>query len=109
MHERFPIGRTILLGSAFMGMGMILPIFNHFVPVFLREMGLSATLITFVLTWDNYINMFMQPIVGQLSDNTRTALGRRGKTAGDPPVFIDTADALVDFGPGGAGQGSGLV
>jgi len=40
-------------------------------------MGLSATLITFVLTWDNYLNMLMQPIVGQLSDNTRTALGRR--------------------------------
>lgn len=61
----------------FMGMGMTLPIFNHFVPIFLREIGLSATLITFVLTWDNYINMFMQPVVGQLSDNTRTRLGRR--------------------------------
>lgn len=81
MHEappaRFPVARTLLLGAMFMGMGMTLPIFNHFVPVFLREIGLSATLITFVLTWDNYINMFMQPIVGQLSDRTRTRLGRR--------------------------------
>ena len=44
--ERFPVGRTLLLGAMFMGMGMTLPIFNHFVPVFLREMALSATLIT---------------------------------------------------------------
>ncbi|MCS6924214.1 MAG: MFS transporter, partial [Fimbriimonadales bacterium] len=81
MHDtasgRFPVGRTLLLGAMFMGMGMTLPIFNHFVPIFLREIGLSATLITFVLTWDNYINMFMQPVVGQLSDNTRTRFGRR--------------------------------
>lgn len=81
MHDtasgRFPVGRTLLLGAMFMGMGMTLPIFNHFVPIFLREIGLSATLITFVITWDNYINMFMQPLVGQLSDNTRTRFGRR--------------------------------
>ncbi|MCX7686878.1 MAG: MFS transporter [Fimbriimonadales bacterium] len=70
--------RTIHKRAAILtGLYPILPIFNHFVPIFLREMGLSATLITFVLTWDNYLNMLMQPIVGQLSDNTRTALGRR--------------------------------
>lgn len=74
---RFPVGRTVLLGAMFTGMGMTLPIFNHFVPIFLRELGLSATLTAFVLTWDNYINMFMQPLVGQLSDNTRTRIGRR--------------------------------
>jgi len=30
--EWFPVGRTLLLGAMFMGMGMTLPIFNHFVP-----------------------------------------------------------------------------
>ncbi|MCS6919702.1 MAG: MFS transporter [Fimbriimonadales bacterium] len=96
MHEappaRFPVARTLLLGAMFMGMGMTLPIFNHFVPVFLREIGLSATLITFILTWDNYINMFMQPIVGQLSDNTRTRLGRR-----KPWVLVGAPIALTAF------------
>lgn len=89
---RFPFARTILLGAMFMGMGMTLPIFNHFVPIFLREIGLSATLITFVLTWDNYINMFMQPIVGQLSDNTRTRIGRR-----KPWVLVGAPIALTGF------------
>ncbi|GIV11297.1 MAG: hypothetical protein KatS3mg020_0788 [Fimbriimonadales bacterium] len=89
---RFPVARTVLLGAMFMGMGMTLPIFNHFVPIFLREIGLSATLITFVLTWDNYINMFMQPIVGQLSDNTRTRLGRR-----KPWVMTGAPIAMLAF------------
>jgi maltose/moltooligosaccharide transporter len=90
--ERFPVGRTLLLGAMFMGMGMTLPIFNHFVPVFLREMALSATLITFILTWDNYLNMFMQPIVGQLSDRTRTRIGRR-----KPWVLVGAPIALTAF------------
>ncbi|MCS7066089.1 MAG: MFS transporter, partial [Fimbriimonadales bacterium] len=42
-----------------------------------KEMQLSTVLITFVLTWDNYINMFLQPVVGTLSDRTRTRIGRR--------------------------------
>jgi maltose/moltooligosaccharide transporter len=90
--ERFPVGRTLLLGAMFMGMGMTLPIFNHFVPIFLREMALSATLITFILTWDNYLNMFMQPIVGQLSDRTRTRIGRR-----KPWVLVGAPIALTAF------------
>lgn len=77
MNNKFPIGRTLLLGSAFMGMGMVLPIFNHFVPILLHQKQLSTTLIAFVLTWDNYVNMLLQPVIGQLSDRTRTAIGRR--------------------------------
>ncbi|MCS7208458.1 MAG: MFS transporter [Fimbriimonadales bacterium] len=96
MHQsplkQFPVARTLLLGAMFMGMGMTLPIFNHFVPIYLREMGLSATLVTFVLTWDNYINMFMQPVVGQLSDSTRTRLGRR-----KPWVMAGAPIALTAF------------
>ncbi len=56
---------------------MTQPIFNHFVPIFLKQMGFATTIITFVLTWDNIINMFVQPIVGQASDRTRTRIGRR--------------------------------
>ena len=101
--ERFPVGRTVLLGAMFMGMGMTLPIFNHFVPIFLREMALSATLITFVLTWDNYLNMFMQPLVGQLSDRTRTRIGRRKPwVLGGAPIaltaFLFVPSATTAFG-----------
>lgn len=98
-QPRFPIGRTFFLGAMFMGMGMVLPIFNHFVPIFLKEMNLSATLIMFVMTWDNYINMFLQPIVGTLSDRTNTRLGRRKPwVLGGAPI-AGTAFALVPFMP----------
>jgi MFS family permease len=75
--ERFPYGRTFLLAFGFFGISLIWPIFNNFVPIFLKGFGLSATLVGFVMTWDNYLNMFVQPIVGERSDHTRTRLGRR--------------------------------
>jgi MFS family permease len=78
MPKRFPYGKTLLLGFGFLGISLIWPIFNNFVPIFLKEdFALSATLIGFVMTWDNYLNMFIQPIVGERSDHTRTRIGRR--------------------------------
>ncbi len=74
---RFPYGRTFLLGFGFLGISLIWPIFNNFVPIFLKGFGLSATLVGFVMTWDNYLNMFVQPVVGERSDHTRTRFGRR--------------------------------
>ena len=76
-NERFPYGRTFLLAFGFFGISLIWPIFNNFVPIFLKGFGLSATLVGFVMTWDNYLNMFVQPVVGERSDHTRTRFGRR--------------------------------
>ena len=68
----------LLLGFGFFGISLIWPIFNNFVPVFLKDdFALSATLIGFIMTWDNYLNLFVQPIVGERSDHTRTRIGRR--------------------------------
>jgi maltose/moltooligosaccharide transporter len=78
MKQQFPYARTFLLGFGFLGISLIWPIFNNYVPIFLRDrFGLSATLIGFIMTWDNYLNMFVQPVVGERSDRTHTRLGRR--------------------------------
>ena len=78
MKTRFPYGKTFVLGFGFFGISLIWPIFNNFVPVFLKDdFGLSATLIGFIMTWDNYLNLFVQPIVGERSDHTWTRIGRR--------------------------------
>lgn len=78
MKQQFPYAKTFLLGFGFLGISLIWPIFNNYVPIFLRDrFGLSATLIGFIMTWDNYLNMFVQPVVGERSDHTHTRLGRR--------------------------------
>jgi maltose/moltooligosaccharide transporter len=78
MKQQFPYTKTFILGFGFLGISLIWPIFNNFVPIFLRDrFGLSATLIGFIMTWDNYLNMFIQPVVGERSDRTHTRLGRR--------------------------------
>jgi maltose/moltooligosaccharide transporter len=78
MTPRFPYARTFLLGFGFLGISLIWPIFNNFIPVFLKDdFGLSASLIGFIMTWDNYVNMFVQPVVGERSDRTHTRIGKR--------------------------------
>jgi MFS family permease len=93
MNNRFPYARTFLLGFGFFGISLIWPIFNNYVPVFLRDnFGLSATLIGFVITWDNYLNMFVQPWVGERSDRTRTRIGKR-----KPYMLVGAPLAAVFF------------
>ncbi len=75
--QRFPYARTFLLGFGFFGISIIWPLFNSLIPPMLEDLGLSAVVVGFILTWDNIINMFVQPWVGSLSDRTRTRIGRR--------------------------------
>jgi maltose/moltooligosaccharide transporter len=75
--SRFPYGRTFILGFGFFGISIIWPLFNSLIPPMLEDLGLSALVVGFILTWDNIINMFLQPWVGSLSDRTRTRFGRR--------------------------------
>ncbi|NUQ39493.1 MAG: SLC45 family MFS transporter [Caldilineales bacterium] len=68
---------TFTVGFGFLGISIIWPLFNSFVPPFLEDLGLSATVIGFIMVWDNIINMFVQPWVGERSDRTRSRFGRR--------------------------------
>ena len=77
MTPRFPWGRTFLLGFGFFGISIVWPLFNSLIPPMLEDLGLSALVTGFILTWDNIINMFVQPWIGSLSDRTRTRFGRR--------------------------------
>jgi maltose/moltooligosaccharide transporter len=98
MKPRFPWGRTFVLGFGFLGISIIWPIFNQYVPLFLqagnpefvrqlqeegREIpnivgfALPPSLALFIMTWDNIINVFVQPWVGAKSDSTWNRFGRR--------------------------------
>ena len=68
---------TFTVGFGFFGISIIWPLFNSLIPPMLQDLGLAAGLIGFILTWDNIINMFVQPWVGSKSDRTWTRFGRR--------------------------------
>lgn len=76
-HRPFPWARTFILGFGFFGISIIWPLFNSLIPPMLEDLGLTAALTGFILTWDNIINMFLQPWVGSRSDRTHTRFGRR--------------------------------
>lgn len=98
MKKSFPYGKTVLLGFGFLGISIIWPMFDQFLPIFLqagnpeferqllaegREIpkivgfGLAPSLALFIMTWDNIINIFIQPWVGARSDRTWNRFGRR--------------------------------
>lgn len=98
MKEKFPYKKTFVVGFGFLGISIIWPIFNSFIPVFLQAgnpeyerqlleagkeipkivgFGLGPTLAFFVMTWDNIINVFVQPWAGSKSDKTWNRFGRR--------------------------------
>lgn len=94
----FSYRKTFIVGFGFLGISIIWPIFNQYVPIFLqagnpefeRELlaagraipdvsgfALSPALAFFIMTWDNIINVFIQPWVGERSDHTWNRFGRR--------------------------------
>lgn len=98
MATKFSYRKTILFGFGFLGISVVWPIFNRFIPLFLQAgnpiyeqqllakgdtipnivgFGLAPSLAFFIMTWDNLINVFVQPWVGARSDRTWNRFGRR--------------------------------
>ncbi|MDD2921685.1 MAG: MFS transporter [Anaerolineales bacterium] len=113
MSTKFNYGKTFLLGFGFLGISIIWPIFNQYIPIFLQAgnpeferqllaegraipdvigFGLAPSLALFIMTWDNIINMFVQPWVGAKSDQTWNRFGRR-----KPWILIGAPIALLGF------------
>jgi maltose/moltooligosaccharide transporter len=113
MASKFNYGKTFLLGFGFLGISIIWPIFNQYIPIFLQAgnpefesqllaegraipeivgFGLAPSLALFIMTWDNILNMFIQPWVGAKSDLTWNRFGRR-----KPWILIGAPIALLGF------------
>lgn len=111
--KRFPWGKTFLLGFGFLGISIVWPIFNQYIPIFLqsgnpvyinrlleegraipniRGFGLAPSLAMFIMTWDNLLNMFIAPWAGAASDRTWNRLGRRKMW-----ILIGAPIALLGF------------
>lgn len=111
--RRFPWGRTFLIGFGFLGISIVWPIFNQYIPIFLQAgnpdferqllaegrtlpniagFGLAPGLALFIMTWDNIINIFVQPWVGERSDHTWNRFGRR-----KPWILMGLPIAVLGF------------
>ena len=71
------LGLTFLIGFGFFTMGLMDPLYDTYVPVFLGKYLSSNALIGFIMTIDNIFAVFLIPIVSVWSDNARTRMGRR--------------------------------
>jgi len=112
-EQSFDYRKTLIVGFGFLGISIIWPIFNQFIPIFLqagnpeferqlleagREIpkvvgfGLSPALALFIMTWDNIINVFVQPWVGAKSDRTWNRFGRR-----KPWILLGVPVAVIGF------------
>lgn len=97
-HKPFDYRKTLIVGFGFLGISVIWPIFNQYIPIFLQAgnpefeaqllaegrtipdvagFGLTPALALFIMTWDNLVNVFVQPWVGAKSDRTWNRFGRR--------------------------------
>ena len=113
MKEKFPFKKTFIVGFGFLGISLIWPIFNSFVPIILQignpeyqqslldagkdipqivGFSLGPTMAFFVMTWDNLINVFIQPWAGSKSDSTWNRFGRR-----KPWILLGAPIAAIAF------------
>lgn len=110
-QKKFPYGKTLLIGLGFLGINLVWPVFNSFVPLFLQagnpeferqliEAGreipnitgfsLTPSVAFFIMTWDNIFNVLVSPWAGAKSDHTWTRFGRR-----KPWIMIGTPLAAL--------------
>ena len=68
---------TFLIGLGFFTMGLMDPLYDNYVPIFLGYYIEQNSLIGLVMTLDNILAIVLIPIFSALSDKTRTRIGRR--------------------------------
>lgn len=71
------LGLTFLIGFGFFTMGLMDPLYDTYVPIFLGRYVNSMTLVGLIMTLDNIFALFLIPLASVVSDRTVTRIGRR--------------------------------
>lgn len=74
---KLDVKKTFLLGLGFFSVSLVWPLYNVYVPIFLRDFLDSQFQINAIMTLDNILAVFMIPVIATLSDSTQTRFGRR--------------------------------
>jgi maltose/moltooligosaccharide transporter len=86
-------GATFLIGLGFFTMGLMDPLYDTYIPIFLSRYVESKGLIGSIMTLDNIFALFLIPIVAAMSDKTHTKIGRRM-----PYIIITLPLSAILFG-----------
>lgn len=110
--KSFDIKKALYLGSGLFAAQFLWTLYNNYMPIFLQAgnsafqnntsalgFGLSAGMAGFIMTLDNIAGFFLQPIMGPLSDRTRTRFGRRMPFILILGPISAIAFALIPLGP----------
>ena len=92
-EDRVPFFRKIGYGSGMMGFALLIQIYLQFYnPIYNEVLGLSPVLIAWVLFASRIWDGITDPLMGNLSDNTRSRWGRRR-----PWIFLGAILCAVSF------------
>jgi maltose/moltooligosaccharide transporter len=72
-----PWRASLLLGAGTLVVGAVWPLYDSYVPPLLQQHMVSSVWVGAAMGIDNMLALFLVPLVGALSDATRTPLGRR--------------------------------
>ena len=68
---------TFLIGTGFFTMGLMDPLYDSYVTIFLSKFIPFKWLVGIFMSLDNILAIFLIPVISALSDKTRTKIGRR--------------------------------
>lgn len=89
--QRLNVGRTILIGLAFLSICAFWQFYDNEIPKILKNtFGMGETLTGVIMALDNVFALFLLPFFGAVSDKTRTRIGRRM-----PFILFGTGCAVV--------------
>ncbi len=87
------LGLTFLIGFGFFTMGLMDPLYDTYVPVFLGKYLSSNALIGTIMTLDNIFAILLIPAISLWSDRARTRIGRRM-----PFIIVTLPASAILFG-----------
>ncbi|HWI66381.1 MAG TPA: MFS transporter [Symbiobacteriaceae bacterium] len=70
-------GKTFVLGFGFLAISAVWPLYDSYMPIFLKQFISSSAVIGAIMGLDNVLGFTLQPWIGSLSDRTQTRWGRR--------------------------------
>lgn len=73
----FAVGLAARYSVANLGASVVYGMFNTAMPLYLKSYGLPDWLVGLLANERSFVGAFVQPVVGRISDRTRTPLGRR--------------------------------